>query len=64
MIIKKVKCDIEGIDNCVDIFSVFNIAALDSGWKQKAIERVCNEAISGDLEYFKATILKYCEGGI
>ena len=55
------KCNIEGIDNCVDIFNAFNIAALDSGWKQNAIDRVCTEAISGDLEYFKATILKYCE---
>jgi hypothetical protein len=61
MIIKKVKCDIEGIDNCVDIFSVFNIAAINSGWKQKAIARVLGEAIKGDLEHFKTTIFKYCE---
>jgi len=59
---KKVSLDLEGIDgNAFMILGAFRRQARREGWTNEEIEKVTEEAQSGDYQNLIAVIMSHCE---
>lgn len=59
---KKINLQLVGIDgNAFSIMGTFQKQAKREGWSNEEIDKVLNEATSGDYNHLLATIMDHCE---
>lgn len=59
---KKVKLNLRGVDsNAFSIMGAFSKAAHKAKWTEEEINKVLNEATSGEYTHLLATIQAHCE---
>ena len=58
----KVNCRLVGEEgNCFAIMGRFEAAARKAGWSKEYIDKVLNEAMTGDYDHLLATIAEHCK---